>query len=84
MKGVQCYDLFGGIALKNHAFFLLLNYFITGRFSGILSQIIFITRLSLQSVKAMTYYRAVFWQCESYYRHKSTLKNNNYMKFMKE
>ena len=22
MKGVQCYELFGGIALKNHAFFL--------------------------------------------------------------
>ena len=21
MKGVQCYELFGGIALKNHAFF---------------------------------------------------------------
>ena len=25
MKGVQCYELFGGIALKNHAFFLDLN-----------------------------------------------------------
>ena len=23
MKGVQCYELFGGIALKNHAFSLL-------------------------------------------------------------
>ena len=22
MKGVQCYELFGGIALKNHAFFI--------------------------------------------------------------
>ena len=29
MKGVQCYELFGGIALKNHAFlsiFLLSNF----------------------------------------------------------
>ena len=23
MKGVQCYEIFGGIALKNHAFFTL-------------------------------------------------------------
>ena len=23
MKGVQCYELFGGIALKNHAFFII-------------------------------------------------------------
>ena len=23
MKGVQCYELFGGIALKNHTFFQL-------------------------------------------------------------
>ena len=23
MKGVQCYELFGGIELKNHAFFIL-------------------------------------------------------------
>ena len=25
MKGVQCYELFGGIALKNHAFSFLLD-----------------------------------------------------------
>ena len=25
MKGVQCYELFGGIALKNHAFSLLMS-----------------------------------------------------------
>ena len=24
MKGVQCYELFGGIALKNHAFLIVL------------------------------------------------------------
>ena len=29
MKGVQCYELFGGIALKNHAFFIF--YYISGR-----------------------------------------------------
>ena len=23
MKGVQCYELFGGISLKNHAFFIV-------------------------------------------------------------
>ena len=23
MKGAQCYELFGGIALKNHAFFMV-------------------------------------------------------------
>ena len=23
MKGVQCYELFGGIALKNHAYFYI-------------------------------------------------------------
>ena len=27
MKGVQCYELFGGIALKNHAFFHLIFHF---------------------------------------------------------
>ena len=27
MKGVQCYEPFGGIALKNHAFFYLIFYF---------------------------------------------------------
>ena len=27
MKGVQCYELFGGIALKNHAFFLNKTFF---------------------------------------------------------
>ena len=25
MKGVQCYEFFGGIALKNHTFIYLLN-----------------------------------------------------------
>ena len=29
MKGVQCYELFGGIALKNHAF----SFFICKKFS---------------------------------------------------
>ena len=24
MKGVQCYELFGGIALKNHAFIIII------------------------------------------------------------
>ena len=28
MKGVQCYELFGGIALKNHAFSFFFSYFI--------------------------------------------------------
>ena len=37
MKGVQCYELFGGIALKNHAFSTLIEIVIldsshTGRF----------------------------------------------------
>ena len=27
MKGVQCYELFGGIALKNHAFSFFISYF---------------------------------------------------------
>ena len=27
VKGVQCYELFGGIALKNHTFFLTLLIF---------------------------------------------------------
>ena len=27
MKGVQCYELFGGIALKNHAFFTV-NFYV--------------------------------------------------------
>ena len=27
MKGVQCYELFGGIALKKHAFFTCKNIF---------------------------------------------------------
>ena len=30
MKGVQCYELFGGIALKNHAFFreiIIMSYY---------------------------------------------------------
>ena len=26
MKGVQCYELFGGIALKNHTFSLVCNF----------------------------------------------------------
>ena len=26
MNGVQCYELFGGIALKNHAFFIIFYY----------------------------------------------------------
>ena len=26
VKGVQCYELFGGIALKNHAFFRLIAF----------------------------------------------------------
>ena len=26
MKGVQCYEIFGGIALKNHAFSFHLEY----------------------------------------------------------
>ena len=26
MKGVQCYELFGGIALKNHAFSFFISY----------------------------------------------------------
>ena len=28
MKGVQCYELFGGIALKNHAFSFLPLYYL--------------------------------------------------------
>ena len=27
MKGVQCYELFAGIALENHAFFYVVNNF---------------------------------------------------------
>ena len=27
MNGVQCYELFGGIALQNHAFFLLFLFY---------------------------------------------------------
>ena len=34
MKGVQCYELFGGLALKNHPFFITevfnLLYFVCG------------------------------------------------------
>ena len=26
MKGVQCYELFGGIALKNHTFFIFIFF----------------------------------------------------------
>ena len=26
MKGVQCYELFGGIALKNHAFSFFISF----------------------------------------------------------
>ena len=29
MKGVQCYELFGGIALKNHTFSFSFFFFIT-------------------------------------------------------
>ena len=29
MKGVQCYELFGGIALKIHTFSFFLNYMLT-------------------------------------------------------
>ena len=39
MKGVQCYELFGGIALKNHAFFLL--FFLTDLFNSSLASDIF-------------------------------------------
>ena len=35
MKGVQCYELFGGIALKNHAF----SFFKLGKCISILHQV---------------------------------------------
>ena len=38
MKGVQCYELFGGIALKNHAFCLFEDILV----SFILQRLIFI------------------------------------------
>ena len=28
MKGIQCYEIFGGIALKNHAFLLRLLFYL--------------------------------------------------------
>ena len=34
MKGVQCYELFGGIALKNHAFFFFHIQLSIGRYAN--------------------------------------------------
>ena len=36
MKGVQCYELFGGIALKNHAFSFFFRRFLTSTATAIL------------------------------------------------
>ena len=30
VKGVQCYEFFGGIALKNHTFFIFFHFSLTG------------------------------------------------------
>ena len=40
MKGVQCYELFGGIALKNHAFSISIS---TYGFSEAVDSIILMT-----------------------------------------
>ena len=37
MKGVQCYELFGGIALKNHAFFFF-SFSLWANYSRCLSE----------------------------------------------
>ena len=42
MKDVQCYELFGGIALKNHAFFFFIFIYIEIGHLSILMAIIFL------------------------------------------
>ena len=44
MKGVQCYELFGGIALKNHtfSFFIMYGVFWGDFFGGYLERCLFV------------------------------------------
>ena len=39
MKDVQCYELFGGIALKNHAFLNFLNFIFNAKSKAMLEKI---------------------------------------------
>ena len=61
MKGVQCYELFGGIALKNHEFLLLFYIYI---FQGNGAQRILIgndfipIQCYMKQNKLMCYYQA--------------------------
>ena len=77
MKDIQCYELFGGIALKNHAFsFIMFSRYFLGSISLLFFKICLVFKVWLLVSKGMLLVRYI---CSN----KASLYQLNFMEIMR-